>query len=284
MELGLRFQIIETISDPGDSDDENEDRFGWNASAVIVIDGATPLGPPLLMPPRSDAAWLAEFARDFLLRKLPSALSGREIVRSLSTAAREYFYSHVHGEIRLYEHPVAAFQTLRIRGNGLETMGLADCTLFIRDALGQCTRWSGTTSDRSSEREASKRAGGVGALNDERVLAALRSQRSIYNTEKGPWTLGLEPAAADHVLVNSLVVRLPALAILCTDGFAAAVDSYELFSSDSMINAAESGGLGSVLREIRHTERRIDPDGSRFPRFKQSDDATAVLFSVQQDC
>jgi hypothetical protein len=81
-------------------------------------------------------------------------------------------------------------------------------------------------------------------LHDERVLAELRSQRSIYNTPTGSRTLGLEPTAADHVIVQKLTIQLPAIAILCTDGFAEMVDHYALYGIESMIAEAEKDGPG----------------------------------------
>ncbi len=281
----MRVHVIEAISKPGCSGRENEDRFGWDSSAAFVIDGATPLGPPLLAPPHSDAAWLAEFARRFFLDALPSGSPSQDIVRSLNTAARAYFRSQVQVEIEPYQYPVAAFQALRILEDNIETMGLADCSLFIRDALGHSMRWTGTPSRSSVKQQDANRTGvlqtSVGALHDERVLAELRKYRATYNTGNGPWTLGLEPAAADHVAMNSVAVRLPAVAILCTDGFAAAVDCYQLYTIETMFAATEKGGLGLPLRELRRTERDLDPDGCRFPRFKRSDDATAILLAIQ---
>jgi hypothetical protein len=277
--------VIEAISDPGYSDSENEDRFGWDNAAAFVIDGATPLAPPLIAPPHSDAAWLAEFAREFFLQSLASELPGNEIVRSLNGAAREYYRSQVRAEVEPYQYPVAAFQALRIIGCNLETMGLADCSLFIKDALGQCARWTGVTSSGLVERQNADQKSvsqpSVGGLHDERVLAALRTRRATYSSGVGPWALGLEPAAADHVAIENIAVRLPALAVLCTDGFAAAVDCYELYTIETMIAAAEKDGLNLPLRELRRIERDLDPDGSLFPRFKRSDDATAILFAIK---
>lgn len=44
-----------------------------------------------------------------------------------------------------------------------------------------------------------------------------------------------------------------------------------------LIDAALSSGLEPLARELRRIETEVDPDGARFPRFKQSDDATALL-------
>src|SRR5262249_46647751 len=110
----------------------------------------------------------------------------------------------------------------------------------------------------------------------------LRLQRSTYNTPKGSWTLGLEPAAADHLIVQNLKTVLPATAILCTDGFAEMVDPYAIHTIDSMIDRAEKDGLEPLLVGLRRMEWHLDQDGSMFPRYKQSDDATAVLIRIRE--
>ena len=52
--------LLESLSLPGDPAKPNEDSFAFGDHAALVMDGATPLGDPL-MPGPSDAAWLAQF-------------------------------------------------------------------------------------------------------------------------------------------------------------------------------------------------------------------------------
>ena len=66
---------------------ENEDRIGWNATAAFVIDGATGLDAPVVAPPSSDAAWIAEWARERLTAGLAPDRSLRDVVRDLCAAA-----------------------------------------------------------------------------------------------------------------------------------------------------------------------------------------------------
>lgn len=47
-----------------------------------------------------------------------------------------------------------------------------------------------------------------------------------------------------------------------------------------MIRAASERGLTTLMAELRQIEREEDPDGQKFPRFKVSDDATALLFEI----
>jgi hypothetical protein len=45
--------------------------------------------------------------------------------------------------------------------------------------------------------------------------------------------------------------------------------------------AAEGRGLAALAGELRSIEA-ADPEGVRFPRFKRSDDATALLLRVAE--
>ena len=47
-----------------------------------------------------------------------------------------------------------------------------------------------------------------------------------------------------------------------------------------LVETASREGLSKLLAELRVVEHREDPDGLAFPRFKRSDDATALLFEI----
>jgi hypothetical protein len=129
-----------------------------------------------------------------------------------------------------------------------------------------------------------ERLGGLDAegegFRDPETLAALRTSRARHNTESGVWTLGIHPDASDYVRIERLEARLPALGLLCSDGFADIVDNYALHTAAGLMDRAERDGLGGLLSEIRRIERDIDPNGLQYPRYKRSDDASAVLVRV----
>jgi hypothetical protein len=284
----VRLEVLDSLSDPAKPTAENEDRIGWNQTAAFVIDGATSLGPPLVSPPASDAAWIAEWARDHLVAELAPDRSLRAVVRNLSATARDRFFDAADPNVERYRHPSASFQSLRLTDAGLEIAGLGDCTLFLRDGSGSLTRHSGLRASRSGEqssaRMALERLGGLDAegegFRDPETLAALRTSRARQNTERGVWTLGIHPDASDHIRIELLETRLPAVGLLCSDGFADIVDNYALHTAAGLMDRAERDGLGSLLTEIRRIERDIDPNGLQYPRFKRSDDASAVLVRV----
>jgi hypothetical protein len=286
-----RLEILDSLSDPGDPAKENEDRIGWNATAAFVIDGATGLGAPVIAPPRSDAAWIAEFAKAQFETALVADRSIEDVVRDLNAAARERFFAAAGTDaVERYRYPNAAFQCLRAIPAGIETAGLADCTLLLRDAGNTLLRRSGSRSTRGNEQQSARnaiaRSGGFNAAGESyseaSALADLRTMRGNLNTaERGIWTLGVEPAAGQHVVAETLAATLPAVAILCTDGFADLVDNYGACTAEELIARAERDGLALLLTELRRIEREIDPDGAKFPRYKRSDDASAILIRLK---
>ena len=129
-----------------------------------------------------------------------------------------------------------------------------------------------------------KRAGGfskqTNLLKDPETITTLRHIRSLQNTEQtGVWTLGLVPQAAEHLFVEQLDVPLDGIALLCSDGFSALVNDYGRYTAASLLQAACSHGLQSLIDELRQRETSVDPEAVKYPRFKQSDDATALLLS-----
>jgi len=284
----VRLEILDSLSDPAKPGGENEDRVGWNATAAFVIDGATSLGEPVMAPPASDAAWIAELARRCFEAELRPDRSIRDVVRGLCERARERFLEAAGADVERYRHPNAGFQSLRVVDDGIEIAGLADCTLFWRDADDLLSRHSGLRGGRSAEQRGARRAvtrlGGLGpdgeSHRDAETLAELRASRARLNTEGGAWTLGIHPEAAEHVRIETPAPSLPATGLLCTDGFADLVDNYARCTAAEMMARAEGDGLAPLLREIRRVERDVDPNGLQFPRYKRSDDASAILVRV----
>jgi hypothetical protein len=64
-----------------------------------------------------------------------------------------------------------------------------------------------------------------------------------------------------------------------TDGFAALTDRYGVYEPAALVKAAIARRPTRTRRELRAIEL-ADAAGSRHPRFKQSDDATAILLRL----
>ena len=111
-------------------------------------------------------------------------------------------------------------------------------------------------------------------------LSALRAARNTVNTEKGGWLFGADSTAADKARSAKVAAsHVERVILLASDGFLALVGDYERYDAEGLIAAAEAKGLATLGEELRAIEES-DPEGRRFPRFKKSDDATAVLLKL----
>ena len=55
---------------------------------------------------------------------------------------------------------------------------------------------------------------------------------------------------------------------------------YDAYDPAGLVRAARDKGLAAMVAELRRFEREIDPDGLSYPRYKQSDDTTALLVRI----
>lgn len=116
----------------------------------------------------------------------------------------------------------------------------------------------------------------------EDVKLKLRSDRAGFNKPGQPvWTLGIAPDAADHVSRIRFDIAAPAFGVLATDGFASLVSTYGKFNPAGIVAAARNDGLSMLGTLLRQTERVADPECIHWPRYKVSDDATAILFEIR---
>lgn len=282
-------RILDTITDRGDPKRPNEDACGGNRSCAFVIDGATGLGESLLPDAPSDAAWLAALAKDCFEELADGKRPIGEIVRQTNARAKAVLDGMLYGDdIPAWQLPIAGFQMMSVANGAIATHGLGDCRLFLLPADGSAidrTALPGRTEETEGARDAIKAFGGLTQATDmiarPEVRSALRARRATYNREGSDvWTLGTEPKAARHVVSEELDIALPARGLLCTDGFAALVDTYGRYDAAALVETASRDGLSKLLAELRVVEHREDPDGLAFPRFKRSDDATALLFEI----
>ncbi|MBU1315167.1 MAG: protein phosphatase 2C domain-containing protein [Alphaproteobacteria bacterium] len=282
--------ILDTITDPGKPGRPNEDRFGFNDCAAFVLDGATGLGDRQFMEGHgSDAAWIAEFAATRLSERLDGSIDPAAVLRQISSDARSAFLTAAGDQPR-YAWPLCSLTALRATDAGFQYFGLGDSCLYVLHDDG--------TSDflipipgayEWEQQQAARhiaRLGSIGLIRGDQTdpvtLEELRKGRALQNTPDGiTWTFGIVPEAADHLFRCDVPLRGGgAHAILCSDGLADLVALYKAYDAPGLVRQAMDKGLPSLVEELRRLERETDPEGLTFPRFKQSDDTTAILIRL----
>jgi len=278
--------IIETISDPGRPDKPNEDAFGHGEAHAWVIDGATGVGDGELLDGPSDAHWLARTASAFFADH-----AGRHgaNLHGLTRTAIEQISMRFEAERKRppngrYELPSAAMTLVHSDGAHLHCANFADCRLILMSDDGETT----ILGDNHLDREAASRkrtaelvsqvATGADTRSSADVMRYLRAARNRQNTEDGYWILGLDPRATDFMRAWQIPLAGPVTGLLMSDGFASLAYDYDRLAPADLVVRARNKGLAAIVGEIRKIEREEDPHMRIYPRFKRSDDATAVLF------
>jgi hypothetical protein len=273
--------IVDVVSLAGDEESVNEDAWGTSGPHAWVIDGATGLGAKLL-PEASDAAWFATTLRD-ALGAVDGAGARTRLGAAIEIVRRSFAAQATRAPRGAWEMPCASVMLATACQQHVELAWLGDCTALIRGGDGTLARAGAGGEDARAEAARAVRLGASGRsgwLRSETTIEALRRSRETYNRPGGAWVARLEPEAADHAQSLTVAIAPPARLLLMTDGFAALAHRYARYDHAALLAAAERSGLAVLGAELRRIERDEDPLGARYPRFKQSDDATAVLVAI----
>lgn len=278
----LRFELIDSLSIASDAGKPNEDAFGVIENAAVVFDGATGLNEPL-MPGKSDAAWLAQFASRRLLAHVNDG-DGADgaILRAMMDAEKSFTALRRREPAETYEIPFASMMLLMANDAAVRARWFGDCAALVKPPGEAVTVLGDTLAKRELEAARVAKLAAKHGLspaaghNRPEYLSALRRARNLVNSDIGGWLFGPDPRAADHVSRGEIAVPAGSLAMLASDGFLALVSDYKRYDAAGLLTAALSSGLGKLGRELREIEA-ADPDGRHYPRFKTSDDATALL-------
>jgi hypothetical protein len=278
------FTILDRISWPGSPDRANEDACGASQDWAWVIDTSIFPGTPAIMHETSDAAWLAGFVSRRLSDLAPHAEDGVSLVRHAMEEARTAFLAIAPEERRdSLTWPIGAMTLVRHRGGSLDVWTFGDTTALVRQPDGSVTTAGEAPGLRTFEAAAAARllqASGatpktiVGTPEFRSWLAELRRRQKQGG---GLALLGLDPSAADRLRHEAVPCGEGSAILLASDGFSALVDLYELMDARGLMETALASGLEPLAREARRIETEVDPTGKLYPRFKESDDTTALL-------
>lgn len=278
----MEFEILETLCLPGYPDKPNEDAFAAEPVALAVLDGATPLSEPLL-PGKSDAAWLSQFGARRLLSHIKAGDAPRAALRhTLADAEHSFNGLRKRAPKERYELPFASMVFAVPQEGGFDALWFGDCSALVKrpdasvEAVGSAFDRRGAESGEAMRYMEKTGLPPVGALNRPDALPLFQTGRAKANTPGGTYLFGVEPQASEHVARQKIAAPEGTLVLLCTDGFLALTSDYGLYDPEGLMAAAAEKGLAALGNELRTLEAD-DAEGRKFPRFKKSDDATAVL-------
>jgi Protein phosphatase 2C len=243
---------------------------------VWIIDGATDLGEPGLVGARGGAAWIAA-AADRALAAADDAPLSAIVAAMFGAVAQAFNAARTRKSAGAWELPSASFLAIRVEDGRLDCAWLGDCAGFHIGA-GVVVRIGPQPVEKDSEAALASSfvdQDPARLVKAAPVLAELRNGRS----RSGRHILGVDPAMAAHVHHATRPCCAGDDIVLMTDGFAALFDRYAPDSAQSLSAALHCEGLHGLAVHLRAAETD-DATCTRWPRFKGSDDATAIWVRI----
>ncbi|MBC7769421.1 MAG: protein phosphatase 2C domain-containing protein [Phycisphaerales bacterium] len=281
--------FVEAISLAGDRAKQNDDACGATRTWGWVIDGATDLHETPLTNYASDAAWIATYLSEHLAGSAiaydiygANADDLRHELKSASEALRKDWAADSPIPFEKWRSPIASALVLsEFEERTIELIELGDCRCFMLDADGAVHIAGGPqdAADAETQLASLQTDAHKPLLQREVTVAHLRQMRASLNREGAHWTFCLDPACAKHARTHRFQLKRPAHLLLMTDGFSALVDRYHAYDAAGLVRTALAMGLQELGRELRAIEA-ADSGGAKHPRFKASDDATALLLRL----
>jgi hypothetical protein len=280
----MNLELLDCLSLPGNPAKANEDAFAQGPHAALVLDGATPLGDGL-MPGPSDAAWIAQFGARRLMAHLQDDSGARKALRgALGDAQKSFEALRRHAPEEMWQTPCASMMLAMPGADAVEFLWFGDCAALLKQGDGAVTVMGETFDKRAAEAmwardlAKEKNLSPASGLSRPEFIGALRAARNRVNSG-GYWLFSPDVRAAAHVSRRETKAVPGATLLLASDGFLALASDYGVYSADSLMAAAVSKGLAVLGEELRAVEAG-DTGGDKFPRFKKSDDATALLLRL----
>ncbi|MYS82483.1 hypothetical protein [Embleya scabrispora] len=264
---------VEFATEPGHPGKPNEDFVVAGPTTMVLLDGVT-----------SGSDNGCKHGVPWFVQRLGTALfthSGarpdRSLAECLHDAIEDTSALHADGcDLGRPDAPAATAVVVRVVEDRLEYLVLSDSTLLIErdedltvvtddrlDVIGVAAR---------RRRDAHPVGTPAYLTADQEYLDTLRAARNVAG---GYWVAAADPTAAGEALTGGLALgEVHALAAL-SDGASRLVDRYGLSDWDRLMTTLRHFGPAELLARVRAAETS-DADGSRWPRAKICDDATAV--------
>jgi hypothetical protein len=265
----MHFDLIQSISLAGKASVPNDDRAGCHGALGWVIDGATDLGPPGLVGARGGAAWIAEAADRGFAASEAGSIAGvyRDVFDRI---ARAYAAARQRDPLGDWELPIAAGLAARLGVGTVAWGALGDCVGLL--AHGDTVTRFGRAPSKAAEGD---QAASVAHIDADALRVSLRPGRAARRSA----VISTDPADLARLESGTLPCAPGDEMLLMTDGFAALVEVYGVYDPATLIAALRRDGLAALVVELRAIEAG-DAARDRFPRFKPSDDATALWLRV----
>ena len=264
-------KILDALCEAGGA--RNEDLIRYDEKNVLVLDGSTGLRADA-----PDACWFTEnFADAFmgLIRRTDDLCAS---VEQALEEVRRQFFRECRDPCADGVFPSASAVIAHQSGDLLQILNVGDCTtvLFEKEKTSllyseEVDRFDGAVIAELQKERQRTRLDIADLVKTDRIRGMLLENRKKMNAPDGYEILAfnMPKRTPSHLLqIDRAQLRQ---VVMLTDGFRPCLEALKTLPCPS---------LRSLYESLRQTERE-DPGMNQRPRFKISDDASAIVFEVQ---
>jgi hypothetical protein len=261
---------------PGSISRPNEDFVTTSPSVAAVLDGLS--APPALGTGcvhgtpwfvahlGTQVVSAATTARDEPLKDL--------VARAITRVAD----SHAHScDLEHPGTPSSSLAVLREHDQRVEYLLLFDSVILLDGPSGLTALTDRRVDAFAQQEHLATRKHPIGSqAHQDQVQELVAVQRRHRNQPGGYWVAGAKAAAAYQAVTGSRPLDQVSRAALLSDGVSCLVDLYAVVDWLELLGSMQQHGPAHVMSQVREVED-ADPTGTRWPRYKRSDDATAAF-------
>jgi len=268
-----------------EGDFANEDVAGINEYGAWLLDGATGLSGAKLTDEKSDARWYTKWWNSYLSNHLKDNIPIAKIIANGISQVLIDFHEAIGNKLcSELDYPSSSIIALKWHENTIEYFSLGDSPLIIQksDSLEEITDKIVPVLDEKvfdAIKQAIEEHNITSWEAKKIVQPMLKKHRMMLNTKEGYWILGFDTKAVSKAYQGILSINEPTKILMASDGFSAFVDKYHAVEKKDFISQVENNGLVLIYNQIRYIEN-LDSDGIKYPRYKKSDDSSAIFFQA----
>jgi len=267
---------VSFASRPGSMSRPNEDFVTASPSVAVVLDGLS--APPALGTGcvhgtpwfvahlGTQVVTAATIARDEPLKDL------------VAGAITRVADSHAHTcDLEHPGTPASSLAVLREQDQRVEYLLLFDSVILLDGPSGLAVLSDRRVDAFAQQEHLATQEQPIGSpAHQDRVQELVAAQRRHRNQPGGYWVAGAKSAAAYQAVIGSRPLDQVSRAALMSDGVSCLVDLYSVVDWLELLGIMQQHGPACVISRVREVED-ADPIGTRWPRYKRSDDATAAF-------
>lgn len=256
----------------GSPDKPNEDWAGVTPTTAVVLDG---LSSPAELPTGCihSVNWYVNQLGSSLIAR--AATSSESLADCLSSAIVDVTDRHQRTcDLDNPGTPQATVAMVRIEETTASWLVLAD-SIVVFDVAGEV---KAIVDHRVDDTATAERGQALSSTDDDarrsNISLLVSAQRKLRNREGGYWVAGSDPAAAQHALVGSSPLADVSRFAILSDG-AGRIAEFGATDWPGVLEIMSKVGPSGLISKVRELER-LDSQAKRWPRYKVSDDATAI--------